>query len=191
MLECGGLNQQTCQEYFNKNNITNLTIFEKIESKRITLFYGKNYFSNRELDIGLIENGSIPIIRLISNSSSNSNGIYLVLKTNDSSYPDYVCSNYSSSTGDLIGLRNFTWTKSYVKSSKSNLEIKFIYEDANLVNLTTSSAYSSFGSFQPYLMTKFGGNLYSIQSTNIITVKNIDEFPFQSKILHYNLLNVQ
>ncbi len=151
---------------------------ELVESNQIELSYGKNYITNDILNINtLVKKGSVPIIRLIPTN----NQTILSIKKNSDLYPDYVCLNISAGIG-IAGFTNFSALNDSFKSSKSNIAVQFIFEEPTLINLTVSYAYSSFGTFQPFLYTKFGGNLYRNQCNQMISIRNVENFQFESKI---------
>jgi hypothetical protein len=191
MIECGDLNQLTCQEYLKINtNETNLTIKSMIESKQLILSYGRNYIASSSLNISLVTKGLVPMIRLIS--GINEKSVFMITKKSNSLYSDYVGFNQSFSNTSFISLRNLTTVKSFLKSIYSNIGVQFSYEkeEITIVNLTITYAYLAFGTFQPYLSTLFNGNLY--QTTNLsnkmITVRNIDQYQFKSKIFLIKLI---
>jgi hypothetical protein len=163
----------------NNTNITNLTVIDLIESKQIKFSSRFNYFTSSNLNISLVKRGYIPMIRLVSGSLTNN--VTLVTKLINDLYPDYVCLDSSLTNGTLIGLRNLKTIQSSVLSKTSNIAVLFSYEDPILVNLTSTYAYSSLGTFQPYLYTKYGGNLYATPNTKLIMIRNVDQYPFQSK----------
>lgn len=185
--ECGDFNQSTCQDYLKLNqNITSLTLTDLIESKQFVVTYGLNFISSESLNISLVKKGYVPIIRLVSPIIFNS--FYLVVKRSNSLYSDYVCLNSSLSNGTLIGVRNITNVKSFFQSAVSNIAVQFSYDEINLVNLTLTYSYQAFGTYQPYLFTYYNGNTYKSQNsyTKMITVRNIDQYPFQgSHFLKY------
>jgi hypothetical protein len=174
MLECGSI--QSCQLYLKNNpSITNLTITDIIESKQIVLSNGDNYITSDKLNITSVRKGYVPIIRYVSTAT-------LALKEKNDIYPDYVCFNISTSTGELLGWNNTTNLTKYLGSVRSNVAVQFVFDSTVFVNLTLSYAYLSFGSFQPYLITKYGGNVYDTQNNKMIIIRNIQQYPFQSKI---------
>jgi hypothetical protein len=162
---------------------------EKIESNIIQLSYGENFIKNDRLNIWFVKKGYIPIVRLILDPSEPKT-VALETEIKNDLNPDFVCSNISTTTGDLIGLRNFrTFNNSDVVSKNFNIAVQFKFEDPTLVNLTVSYAYSSFGAFQPYLKTQYGGNLYEQQNNITIIVRKIDQYPFESiRINFYSYL---
>ena len=103
-------------------------------------------------------------------------------KGNNDFYPDYVCFNITSVNGNLTHLKNPTNLTKYLGSATSNVAVQFVFESTVYANLTLSYAYQSFGSFQPYLYTKYGGNFYDTQNNEMIMIRNIEEYPFQIKI---------
>ena len=179
--ECGDFNQSTCQDYLklNPNNITSLTITDLIESKQFVVTSGLNLISSEILNISLVKKGYVPIIRLVSAIATNT--VYLIVKKSNSLYSDYVCLNSSLSNGTLIGVRNITTVKSFFQSVYSNIAVQFSYDEINLVNLTVTYSYLTFGTYQPYLFTYYNGNTYKNRNlyTKMITVRNIDQYPFQ------------
>lgn len=156
-----------------------------IESKQISLSYGYNYFTNDKLNISFVKKGYIPRIRFLSGSMTSY--VYLVTKTSNSLYPDYVCYNVSLSNGTLIGFRNMTTVKTAIGSSTSNIAMQLKFEDPTLINVTSSFAYLAFGTFLPYLYSTYGGNFYNTLNTKSIMVRNIDPYPIQSNFLSYLL----
>jgi hypothetical protein len=150
---------------------------DKIESNTIILSYGQNFIKNDRLNIMFVPKGYIPIIRLIKEPS-----VPLEIETNNDLNPDFVCTNISTTTGDLSGFTNFrTFRDADDRLKYFNIAVQFKYEDPILVNLTVSYAYSSFGAFQPYLQTQYGGNSYEQENNITIIVRKIDQYPFESK----------
>ena len=147
-----------------------------IESNQIILSKGNNYITTDKLNISTVTKGFIPIIRLISD-------VTLVTKENDDLYPDYSCFNVSVSSGDLLGLTNLTNLKSAIKSQTSNIAVQFRFDSTVLVNLTLSYAYPSFGTFEPYLYSRYGGNVYGSYNNKLVTIRNIGSYPFDSKLV--------
>ena len=160
-----------------KNNpsITSLTIADLIESKQIVLSKGDNYITSDKLNITLVRKGYVPIIRFVST-------VTLGLKENNDIYPDYVCFNISTPNGELLGWNNPTNLTKYLGSVTSNVAVQFVFDSTVFVNLTLSYAYLSFGSFQPYLITKYGGNVFDTINNKMIIIRNIQQYPFQSRI---------
>ena len=73
------------------------------QTNKITLSIGYNYFTSEKLNISFIPKGYIPIIRIESIDKT----VTLVTKsTSDNVNPDYACYNLTTSTGDLLGLKN-------------------------------------------------------------------------------------
>jgi hypothetical protein len=182
-MECGNLNQLTCQNYLKLYpNLTNLTVTNMIESKQIGLTYGLNYITSNSLNISFVKRGFVPIIRLIS--GINSNRVYMITRKSNSLYSDYIGFNGSLSNGSFMAIRNLTTVNSYLKSTFSNIGVQFGYDELTYVNLTVTYAYLVFGSFYPYLSTLYNGNLYktvNLYTTKMITVRNIDQYQFRSK----------
>ena len=175
------MNQSTCQSYLKSNsNITDLTITESIESNQLTLKYGCNYITSTQFNTTQLKKGYVPIIRLVS--AIGSNNALMVVRKSDSIYSDYIGLN-GTGTFLLGGIRNLTTVKSFFKSTFSNIAVQFSYENLTLTNLTVTHSYLAFGTFQPYLITIYNGNLYKTASlyTKSITVRNIDNYQYQSK----------
>ena len=126
------------------------------------------------MNISTVTKGFIPILRLISD-------VTLVTKENDDLYADYACFNVSASNGDLLGLTNLTNLKSSIKSLTSNIAVQFSYDSTALINLTLSYAYASFGTFEPYLYSRYGGNVYGSYNNKLVTIRNIGSYTFESK----------
>ena len=149
-----------------------------IESNQINLKIANNFFTKDKFNLTLVNKGYVPIIRLISGSLTNT--VTMATRFYNDAYSDYVCLDIVSSGGILNGLRNFTNLKIYTGSIKSNIAVQFKFENTTLVNLTISYAFPFYSSFQPFLYTKFGVNFYENPNMKLITVRNIDQYPFQS-----------
>ena len=149
-----------------------------IESNQIKLSPGYNYFDDKELNISLIPQGYVPIIRLVTSVPLKTVNLYT--KQSNDLYPDYVCFNMSTSTGDLIGLNNCSNVSILVGIKRTNIAVLFRFEEPTLINITLSSFYSSFGIYQPYLYTDYG-NLY-MNLNHLITITNDESYQYQSKL---------
>ena len=158
-----------------------MTIIDSIVTNDLVLTNGYNYFTSEKLNMSSIRKGYIPMIRLLSGSLTTS--VNLRAKAINETYPDYICYNVSLTNETLIGLTNLKNILTYLGSKKTNIAVQFRFEDVTLKNLTFDCAYTTLGTFIPFLYTQFGANSYGTLNKKLIHVNNIDFYPFQGKFL--------